>query len=368
MQIGTAQATAPSEWSAEIVQWGKRSVEPGGQAALVVDVRPRPEAKRGVLAIRPVFALDDKPTRLFVKRALHLAALDRLALTLAPKVLYTAGLDQPMWAKVTNNSQEPTKGDLTLVAPQGWSVRPAKAPLSVAGRSQERRQFTVALPKTAKPGSKAQLRVALDGASAAEEVRVAAGVLCPPAKRSPTIDGKIESSEWAGASRVSGFVIHDTGKPAAKQTEAWLQYDASRIFIAFRLSEPDPRHIKCDIRARDGEVWTDDAVEIFIDANRDQSTYFQLVVNSAGVQFDGARPGGESWNRAWATAAIVGPESWSVEVAIPFAALGSTPTPGDAWGLNLCRDEQQRGESSCWSPTGGGFHRPSRFGKLVFGK
>jgi hypothetical protein len=64
---------------------------------------------------------------------------------------------------------------------------------------------------------------------------------------------------------------------------------------------------------------------------------------------------------------------WQVEVMIPFSDLGQpTPKPGDVWRGNFYRFNRSAGfpaELLSWSPTMlPGFHQPSRFGSIEFGK
>ena len=66
-------------------------------------------------------------------------------------------------------------------------------------------------------------------------------------------------------------------------------------------------------------------------------------------------------------------EFWQVEVRVPFADLRlPAPKPGDNWRANFYRFNRTKGlpvEELSWSPTRlPGFHQPSRFGFLKFGK
>jgi hypothetical protein len=62
-----------------------------------------------------------------------------------------------------------------------------------------------------------------------------------------------------------------------------------------------------------------------------------------------------------------------VEVAVPFADLAeTTPKPGDVWRANFYRfnrGKDQPAEALSWTaPMLPGFHQPTRFGYLEFGR
>jgi len=53
-----------------------------------------------------------------------------------------------------------------------------------------------------------------------------------------------------------------------------------------------------------------------------------------------------------------------VEIAIPFSVVGGQPN--GFWRANFGREEADAKVATCWAPTFGGFHTPSRFGKVAF--
>jgi hypothetical protein len=61
----------------------------------------------------------------------------------------------------------------------------------------------------------------------------------------------------------------------------------------------------------------------------------------------------------------VGTDAWTVELAVPLADVGIA----GAFGFNVCRERRpmETLELSCWSPTGGAFGSPERFGVATLG-
>ena len=184
-------------------------------------------------------------------------------------------------------------------------------------------------------------------------------------RRAPSITGRIEEGEWAGAAQLAGFSRHGTTDAARDATRAWVTWDSHRLYVAFRCATRGvaPR---AECRTRDGELWTDDAVEIFVQPDPSVGGYFQFIGNSAGVFFD-ARGTDGRWNADWRYAASVGRESWEGELSVAWSELGvAPPKPGAVIGMNICRDQQTpEAGATCWSPVNGAFHNPSAFGLVT---
>ena len=63
-------------------------------------------------------------------------------------------------------------------------------------------------------------------------------------------------------------------------------------------------------------------------------------------------------------------KSWTAEIVIPWQKVSGGPiSAGQAWRLNVCRNRlttKGQAEYTNWSVCGGGFHTPTRFGRMVF--
>ena len=116
-------------------------------------------------------------------------------------------------------------------------------------------------------------------------------------------------------------------------------------------------------------------------------SYIELEVNPLGTLLDiylldVRRPlHYESWNSEtlrWAAYVDgtvdgkAGDHGWTCEMAFPFEDAATAryipPRPGDRWRMNLYRVEARPSPAElAWSPTlEADFHRPNRFGELVF--
>ena len=190
----------------------------------------------------------------------------------------------------------------------------------------------------------------------------------PLMSSAPVIDGKLDDAVWQNAS-----VIHldysSSGGTASQPTEVRLAYDRSNLYVSYLCAEPDTKDIKAEVRNRDGHVFFEDSADIFVSADPESADYYQFALNTLGVKYE-AKGYETAFSPGWQAGTTVGPGSWTAEIAIPFADIGSdTPALGAVWRANFCRNRfttDPKGQNTCWSPTYGSFHTPIRFGKIVF--
>jgi len=199
------------------------------------------------------------------------------------------------------------------------------------------------------------------------------------------IDGRLDEAAWRHATPL-GFRSND-GSPAppALDTRAWALYDDEFVYFAFESADPD---VWSTFTERDQHLWTEEVVEVFLQPDPAHPSYIELEVNPLGTMLDiflidVRQPiPYTSWNSAglrWAVSVdgsvdgVGGDKGWSVEIALPaveaVTAPHRPPQPGDRWRANFYRVESRPERAGlAWSPTlVGDFHRPERFGELVFG-
>src|SRR5215831_6399661 len=204
------------------------------------------------------------------------------------------------------------------------------------------------------------------------------------AAKPPVIDGRLDDEVWRSASAVELVRSLDGGKPSLK-TVARLAYDDENLYVAFDCEDPD---VWGTLRRRDDPIYTEEAVEIFIDADGDGKTYNEIEVSPNNTVFDAYFPARRqgmdtSWDSGVKSAVLVRgtlndpsdrDKGWTVEMRIPFARLHSVPhvppQPGDRWRFNLYRLEmpdRKNAQGQAYSPLFvGDFHAVDRFAWLVF--
>ncbi len=207
--------------------------------------------------------------------------------------------------------------------------------------------------------------------TAAQDQRPEGKILaCAAADRPPTIDGALDDPCWASAGRIDDFVEHTRVPGTTATTTVLACADRDALYFGFECTEPTTDALIAHATERDGRLWEDDSVELFLDTNRDRQTYYQIIVNSRGVIFDqdtGA-PGlaGPGWDGPVTAAARVLPDRWTAEVKLEFAGLRLAEAEGQVWGANFARSSFREGRSLyVWAPVGSNFGEPGRFGEIV---
>ncbi len=267
------------------------------------------------------------------------------------------------------------EGRLSLVLPDGWRADPAKPmPVRLAAKKLFERIIRVTMPPS-DLGRTHTVRAALttDAAGSQEtavEVRPPRRLTARPASAPPKLDGLLDDACWQTAEAACDFAQNVSGQPAKAASRAYVTHDGKDLYVAYRCDEPQMKALATEVKHHDGQVWTDDSVEIYLQPNRNNAQdFYHIVANTAGTIRD-ERGASAEWDSGAQARAALGKESWTIEICIPFAALGGAPKPGDTWGINLCRSRQTKPglerEYSCWSCTYGPFGNPERFGQMVF--
>ncbi|MBU0608409.1 MAG: hypothetical protein KKI08_11025 [Armatimonadetes bacterium] len=191
------------------------------------------------------------------------------------------------------------------------------------------------------------------------------------AAQPPVLDGALDDPCWAAAGRSDQFEVHVKASDVSPvQTTVLACADRDALYFGFICQEPPGAKLLANAAERDGPLWQDDSVELFLDTNLDRHTYYQIIVNARGVFFDqdtGA-PGlaGAKWNGPITAAARVTPDGWTAEVKLQFVGLRLAEAAGSQWGANFARSSF-RGSRSLytWVKVGANFGEPARFGTLA---
>jgi len=228
--------------------------------------------------------------------------------------------------------------------------------------------------------------------------------VCRRAAGSITIDGRADEPAWRKAAWTADFVdIEGPVKPKPRfRTRAKMLWDDRYFYVAAELEEP---HVWGTLTQHDAVICMDNDFEVFIDPDGNAADYYEFEMNALNTGWDlflpkAYRDGGKADN-GWEipglkTAVHIDgtlnnpadtDRGWSVEIAIPWAALrahANRPVPpraNDEWRVNFSRVEWKfeiaggkyqkvpgvREDNWVWSPQWAiDMHRPEHWGYVRF--
>jgi hypothetical protein len=206
------------------------------------------------------------------------------------------------------------------------------------------------------------------------------------------LDGRLDDPVWRRAAVLQPFFPNRGEGRDSEATEVRLWYDDIALHLGWVCTDRD---IQATLTNRDSMFWNEEVVEFFVTPDKLEQ-YFELQWNPLGGVFDAIihnqlAPDGVSqkFTGDWSYTAkgmrsavhvdgTVGNSAdvdrrWTVEVTVPFSDLGlGAPKPGTVWRGNFYRFSRGANnpeQQLAWSPTRlPGFHQPSRFGYLEFGR
>ena len=159
----------------------------------------------------------------------------------------------------------------------------------------------------------------------------------------PRIDGLIDDACWKAIKPVDDFVQHDpvNGAKASEETFVWAAFDQDYLYFAFLMKDSEPRRIWAELTPRN-EYENNDSIKLILDAYNDKRTSIEFEVNPRGVQKN-------SVETIWKSEAVIRPDGWSAEMAIPFKSLRFSANKLAVWGVNFERYINRLNETDFWT-------------------
>ncbi len=104
--------------------------------------------------------------------------------------------------------------------------------------------------------------------------------------KAPEVDGTVGSQEWGQVAMLSDFITLGGQASATPPTVVYLGYTNEALYVGATLFDPNPQQLRREVTQRDGEVWRDDCLELFVDTTGDRQNYAHLAVNALGTKYD----------------------------------------------------------------------------------
>jgi Domain of unknown function (DUF4838)/Carbohydrate family 9 binding domain-like len=191
-----------------------------------------------------------------------------------------------------------------------------------------------------------------------------------PDVSAPKIDGKLNDSAWSRAAKATNFRLRGTKIDATQQTIVRITFDEKNLYVAAHCKDAAMDKIKMATKSHDSTgLFSDDTLELFIGHKQVfAKTYWHLAINPAGGTYDNVALDKDYDLRKLKKAVTRDKDGWTVELAIPFRALGERKPPiGKTWHGNFGRIRKPKPvEVSTWAGVEDSFHEPKSFGKWKF--
>lgn len=157
------------------------------------------------------------------------------------------------------------------------------------------------------------------------------------------IDGSLDEPAWAAAEPFEDFVqiFPGEGTKPSERTVVRVLYDDRNLYVGIICFDREPEQVMRPLGRRDTIPYSD-TVTVIIDSQHDHRTGYAFALNAAGVQQDGLYYEDDSytktWDAVWDGRAVMHPDGWSAEMAIPLAALRYLDAPEQTWGFGVRRE------------------------------
>lgn len=294
-------------------------------------------------------------------RALTLRALKTVAVLEPVEIVgrISAPPQRPGEARVGVRLRNATMRTVTVKVmledmPAGWKVAEMKQGCTIPPRETAEAILNVVAP-SGSPNAQAQGTLKIQIPSRPEIklpflVKVSPCAVVPIGMGEPAV--------------LAGFVNYKDASPVKEPTTANVRCDDKALYVSVKCSESRMDQLR-EVAVEDGTrtspaVPQDDSVEVYVCPNMATGKFVRFAVNSANVRKSEA-------HGRWESSVSKGAQEWTVEFVLPYESIGvNPPRPGDAWGFNVCRNEQRLKEFSCWSCTYGAYAQPDRFGWILF--
>jgi len=102
------------------------------------------------------------------------------------------------------------------------------------------------------------------------------------------------------------------------KTEVTIDSDQNNLNLTFKCYDKDTTNLISNINTRDGAVWNDDSIEIFIMPNK---TYYHFAVNIGNTQMD-EKVTDASYDAYWISKVKKEKNLWILNVSIPYVSMG----------------------------------------------
>lgn len=179
------------------------------------------------------------------------------------------------------------------------------------------------------------------------------------------LDGSLDERVYARVPAMTGFIQQEplAGEPATEETEVWVFFDDTSVYVSARLWDSHPERIVANELRRDSRnIENQNAnFSVILDTFYDHRNGFLFRTNPLGALWD-AQVTDETnvnsdWNTVWYVKTSRFGEGWTLEMSLPFKSLRYRAGATQIWGINFERGVEWKNERSHLVPIPAAFDR-----------
>ncbi len=166
------------------------------------------------------------------------------------------------------------------------------------------------------------------------------------------LDGALDEAVYTRVPPIADFIqqVPVEGAPATEQTEAWILFDDTNVYVSARVhdSAPESEWVANEMRRDTNQLRQNDTFGVFFDTFYDRRNGFNFYTNPLGARADQqftneGNPNGD-WNPVWDVRTGRFDGGWTVEMEIPFKTLRYRSGSPQLWGVQLRRAIRRKNE------------------------
>jgi len=292
----------------------------------------------------------------------------------AVRIIEDTSVRAPVEVTIANVGESTIDDAIVWDVPEGWTVEPDDALVSVDPGSTGVYTFVMSNPGELYPTPRMSCRYPLTNGRMLD-VDIAAAVMKAAygsiVSEPPTIDGDPSEGCWEDCRPVTGLhAPYDTEVEGA--TEFSFACDAGNLYLSAICYDPNMVDLTASMEDHDDAVYAEDCVGYFFQPNPDEMTVYQIYVNPIGTVFDQRITFDETmwytadreWDGEYEVATQRTDDRWSVEVRIPLESIEGDVAANPVWRTNFRRKQARTSAAADWQvPID---YDPGTFGELTF--
>jgi len=179
-------------------------------------------------------------------------------------------------------------------------------------------------------------------------------------KSAPAVDGNVSDPVWEATEPIAKFrELNNVPPDASEWVRVRFGHTKQALYLAAELAYPGET-LDAQVDQNYGKIWHDDCLEIFLFV-KGTDTRYQVDINALGKYWAGAHKQGLNWKPSLSAAAAIGERRWTVELGVPWTALGVSAPEATAIALQV---RYMVNDQSGWVAWVDG-NDPREYGRLV---